>query len=410
MKESLVNSDPHGSEEHAEKHVVGTTAGKRRGIVAHLFRLAVCLLLLAAAAISHSGKVFGHALRPIGQPASDAKPDASDRADGDTLLIDSTALAPGVSGYAGPVPVVVRVEGGRVASVAPKLPNEETPMFFGMLEEAGLWRTWNGLSPKDAATKHVDAVASATYSSTAAIANARAAFAAAAAAEGNTATAPAPATRVADPPAWTPKGMTALAVLLAAAFVPLFTNSRRWRTIQLSLDLAVLGLWSGTFLSTARLIGWAGAGLPHAPLDLLTAFLLLATALLWPLFGRPSHYCMQVCPFGAAQELASRVPMRKWRLSPRLVRWLTVLRRVLWAVLMLLLLLGLCARWLDWELFGAFAWRAAPPLVIAIALAFVVLSVFVPRPYCRFVCPTGTLFKLTEANQPHPFGKKCQGS
>ena len=36
--------------------------------------------------------------------------------------------------------------------------------------------------------------------------------------------------------------------------------------------------------------------------------------------------------------------------------------------------------------------------VSKIAAAFVTLSVFVPRPYCRFACPTGTLFKLAEAN------------
>jgi|GEM_PF-5952227 len=32
-------------------------------------------------------------------------------------------------------------------------------------------------------------------------------------------------------------------------------------------------------------------------------------------------------------------------------------------------------------------------MVIIVAL-LVVLLVFVPRPYCRFVCPTGTLFKF----------------
>ena len=377
----------------------------KRDIVAHLLRLVACLLLVAAGAVSQSGKILGRDLRN----ARNATPDAAEsnasashvgavRADGGALLVDSTSLAPDVSGYGGPVPVVVRVEGGRVASVAPKLPNDETPMFFGQLETAGLWRAWDGLPPEVAATTRVDAVTSATYSSLAAIANARAASAAAAAVEGAAFSAGAAAH--ASSPSAAPRSMSALAVLLAAAFVPLFVKSRRWRTVQLWLDLAVLGLWSGTFLSTARLLGWAGAGLPRAPADLAAALLLLATALLWPLFGRPAHYCMHVCPFGAAQELASRLPMRKWRLSPALVRRLTALRRALWAALMLLLWLGLWSRWLDWELFGAFAWRVAPVPLLAFAAVFVALSAFVPRAYCRFVCPTGTLFKLAESNQP----------
>lgn len=189
----------------------------------------------------------------------------------------------------------------------------------------------------------------------------------------------------------------ALAVLLAAALVPLFTKSRRCRTALLVLDVAVLGVWSGQFLSTARLVGWAGAGLPNAPADMAAALLMLAMAFLYPVFGRPSHYCLNACPFGAAQELAGRLPVRKWRLTPAALRRLAEFRRWLWAALMLSLWCGAWGRWMGWELFVAFAWRAMPPLIVALAVAAVALSAFVPRAYCRFVCPTGTLFKITES-------------
>ncbi len=193
-----------------------------------------------------------------------------------------------------------------------------------------------------------------------------------------------------------------LAVLLLAAVVPLVTKSRRWRTVQLWLDVAVLGLWTGSFLSTARLVGWAGSGLPGGLFEWTHALLLLSMAFLYPVFGRPSHYCLHVCPFGAAQELAGRLPVRKRSLPPGAVRALTAFRRGLWAALMLAAWCGAWSRWTEWELFGAFAWAAVPPLVVALAVVFLVLAVFTPRPYCRFVCPTGTLFKLAEANQPEP--------
>ncbi|MBQ7722075.1 MAG: FMN-binding protein [Kiritimatiellae bacterium] len=93
------------------------------------------------------------------------------------VVIDSTGLVPGVKGFGGPVPVEVEVKDGRVARVAPKLPNDETPGFFKRLEEAGLWRIWDGMPVEVAATAHVDAVTGATYSSDAAIANVRAALA-----------------------------------------------------------------------------------------------------------------------------------------------------------------------------------------------------------------------------------------
>ena len=156
---------------------------KKRDIVAHVFRLAACLLLVVAGAIVQEGLNPGAAPQPAPEAGAETGGGAV-RADGDALVVDSTALAPDAMGYGGPVPVVVRVEGGRVASVEPKLPNEESPLFFGMLGDAGLWHAWDGLPPEVAVTARVDAVASATYSSRAAIANARAAFATAASSAG----------------------------------------------------------------------------------------------------------------------------------------------------------------------------------------------------------------------------------
>ncbi len=359
---------------------------KKHDISAHLLRLGACLLLLAAAAAGRSGRLFGRSLTPR---APEAPANAIRTAEDGALVVNSASLAPKVSGYGGSVPVEVTVRDGRVEGVRPVLPNDESPLFFGTLEEAGLWKAWNGLSVTVAATSHVDAVTGATYSSTAAIANVRAALAAV---EGQGTS----SERRAPPPLRT---VAALTLLLATAILPLATRSRAVRTALLVLDIVVLGFWNGLFLSHARLIGWIGAGLSGGIVEVAFALLLVAMAFLYPLFGRSSHYCLQVCPFGAAQELAGRIPVRKWCLSPRLVRVLTAFRRLLWGALMLALWTGLWADWLDWELFAAFAFRSAPPLLLALAAVVLVLSVFVPRPYCRFVCPTGTLFKLAEANR-----------
>ena len=81
-------------------------------------------------------------------------------------------------------------------------------------------------------------------------------------------------------------------------------------------------------------------------------------------------------------------------MSPTLIRRLNFFRELLFAVLMVLMATGVFAEWADYELFTAFAFQSASIVVIVLAVVFVVLSVFVPRPYCRFVCPTGSLFKL----------------
>ena len=358
-----------------------------KDFASRLLRLGACLLLLAAAAAGRSGRLLGRALLSVPAQNSDAEGALTTTEDG-AIVINASMNGPGVSGYGGPVPVTVTIRDGVVAGVRPVLPNDETPLFFSSLEEAGLWKAWNGMPVEVAVTARVDAVTGATYSSNAAIANVRAALATATAFEVRSS-------------AGTPKARTVIAflVILAAAIVPLVTRSRKVRTVLLVLDIAVLGLWNGLFLSHARLIGWAGAGLHGTWADVGAALLLVAMAFLYPLFGRPQHYCLQVCPFGAAQELAGRIPAHKWRLPPRLVRTLSELRRLLWGALMLSLWTGLWAGWLDWELFAAFAFRAAPPLLLALAGSVLVLAIFVPRPYCRFVCPTGTLFKLAELNE-----------
>ena len=376
------------------------TAPARRGVrLAQLARLAACVLLLMAVAVRRDGRLFGMDVRSWWSGAESAaavEAEADDQPSSEGIrIIDSTGLAPDIVGYEGPVPVLVRIGAdNRVESVEP-LPNEETPFVFRTLETEGFWQSWDGLPVEVAATTRVDAVTSATYSSLAAIENVRAALA--------TVTAENAGLEDAEPALPEPSGPSfkeifALAVLLAAALLPLDARFRRFRVVQQLLNVAVLGLWSGLFLSHGRLIGLASSGLPRDVWDSVAALLLLATALLFPLFGRSGHYCAHVCPFGSLQELAGRIPAPRLRLSAGLIRWLTLFRKLLWGVLILLLLADIGAGWTDWELFAAFAWRAAPPLLLALAGVTIVLSVFVPRPYCRFVCPTGTLLRLLNAD------------
>ena len=71
-------------------------------------------------------------------------------------------------------------------------------------------------------------------------------------------------------------------------------------------------------------------------------------------------------------------------------------RQLLWAVLMLCLWTGVWFNWIDYEPFSAFVFQSASWVVIVIAVVFVALSTVIARPYCRFVCPTGSLFKYSQ--------------
>jgi len=352
--------------------------------------LLTCLMLLAAFSASRGGRVLGHELSggAGGTAAEKSRPAFS--GDWKNAVIDTSALPSQKMGFGGPVPVKAVFAEGRIASVEPILPNDETPMFFGMLETAGFWGRWRGKDAAEAATAPFDAVTGATYSSEAAMASVRAAASAylaeVGAAPSSSATARMPTGAIA-----------ASLALLAAAVVPLLSKSRRLRTLLLVADVVAIGFLGGAFLSFARLSGWAGNGLPRNFQDAAPAVIALAMAFLYPLFGRKSHYCLHACPFGAAQELAGRIPARKVRIPPGALRALTFSRRALWVALVAAGWLGVSDAWLGLELFGAFSPKSAPAPVIALAIATLALSAFVHRPYCRFVCPTGTLFKLSES-------------
>lgn len=86
-----------------------------------------------------------------------------------TYIINTTTLGKNVEGYNGPTPLKVYIKKNKVVKVEP-LKNMETPKYFAMVKKS-LMNKWNDMSTKDAASKHVDAVTGATYSSEAVVKN-----------------------------------------------------------------------------------------------------------------------------------------------------------------------------------------------------------------------------------------------
>ena len=363
-----------------------------------LLSLAVVALILSAAAVLREGRLFGHDIsRAHDGSALAARNDTmSVGADGSVTVV-TKLLANDVQGYGGQVPLRISINAEGVVTRIEALPNSESPDFFA--EASRLFVRWQGKDIDTALAEEVDAVSGATFSSKAIMENVRRGLVYAkqhAYARNYGAAAPA---QGGGSKGW-PWGFSlaaaaALAVELLGAVVPLFTRSRRWHYVQLALNVTVLGLWTGTFVSYAMFMRVFGGGLSPGVFGTLAApLVMIIVALVYPLAGHGGHYCSHICPFGSAQELAGKLTRRKLRPSARLSRRLTALRNVLWAVLMTLMLTGTWTAWMDYELFTAFVYSSASVWVTVAAAAFLLLSVWVPRPYCRFVCPTGVLIKM----------------
>ena len=393
---------------------------QRKGFVARLLSLVVVVLILAAAAILRDGRILGHDLREAHE-AKALKNDTLEVTPDGAFVVNTKPLAKDVQGYGGPVPLKIHIKDGRVAAVEAE-PNAESPDFFNCAKE--LLNHWQNKSVDEALAEEVDAVSGATFSSRAIIANMQRGLAyakqhgqwgedgsvgalgtSAPPIEGGSAGAlgtsashivgsedgSVGALETSAPP------IVALIVVLLGAVVPLFYNNRRLHLVQLAVNVVVLGLWTGTFVSYTLFLRIFSGGVSLSAIGAFAApLLMLIVALIYPLAGRSGHYCANICPFGSAQELAGKLSRRKLRITPRVLKLLSVLRNLLWGVLMALLLTGTCTAWIDYELFTAFLYSSASVWVTVLAALFLVLSVWVPRPYCRFVCPTGALIKSIE--------------
>lgn len=361
-----------------------------------LLSLVVVMLVLSAAAILRDGRIFGYDLHQThaavasvaqGSDTLSVQPDG-------TFVVNTRVLAKDVQGYGGPVPLKIHIgKDGKLTAIDAE-PNAESPSFFDRAKE--LFSRWQGKTIDEAMAEDVDAVSGATFSSKAIIRNVQRGLAYAkqhGLADGGKGAQKESVERTVAT-GWTLGSIVALIAVLLGAVVPLFTNNRRLHLVQLVVNVVVLGLWTGTFVSYTLFLRLFAGGVSLSTIGTLAApLLMLIVALLYPLAGRSGHYCAHVCPFGSAQELAGKLSRRKLRITPCVLRVLTALRNLLWGVLMALLLTGTCTAWIDYELFTAFIYSSASVWVIVLAMLFLVLSVWVPRPYCRFVCPTGALMK-----------------
>ncbi len=342
--------------------------------------LLTCLMLIAAIAINRDHRIAGYDLtKRHNLVESDTMVVLSDG----TMVVNTADLGKDIEGYGGRVPLKIYLKDGKVDRIEAE-PNAETPDFFNKAKVVLI--KWQGKTPEEGAAMKVDAVSGATYSSTAIIGNVRRGLAYAAdkgdAISGGTTS------------GLLVKNIVLLVVVLAGAIVPLFKKGKGWHVAQMVLNVVVTGLWCGTFLSYSRLIYFASSG--FSLMVPLASIVMLIAAFVYPLFGRKSYYCSHLCPLGSAQELAGMACRRKIKMSRGLVKALETFRIILWGVLTVLVLVGVWTAWTDYELFAAFVFRSASVGILIAAAAFLLLSVVVPRPYCRFVCPTGTLFKVAQ--------------
>lgn len=150
-------------------------------------------------------------------------------------------------------------------------------------------------------------------------------------------------------------------------------------------------LWCGQYLSLSLLRGWVSTG--AVSLAAFPLLLLAVLAIALPLFGVRGFYCARLCPFGAAQALVAKLPAAhcRYRLTMHQLTMLRRLQKGIFFALLLSLWLPIGAEILAYEPFSVFTPQAVSLAQIAFSLSLLLLSYFVPRLWCKALCPLGFL-------------------
>jgi len=358
----------------------------RNKLIRRIFSLVFVLVLLSLIAAEKSKRIMGH---EVHWAKEDQVTLVSDTAtlrvlDEGIVLVNSTNIAKDVTGYAGPIPMKLWIREGIIDSIE-VLENQETPDFLAcVLDE--LIPQYRGQKVSDALSAQVDAVSGATYSSECFKSTIHRALA------------QVPETMMSKQDVLVEnehtlnfKDILAILVIVIAGILPLFVKNKWYRTIQLLINILVMGLYLGIFLNFTSLVGLFSNGVS---LSMLPIALMFIIAFIYPLFGKKGHYCAWCCPLGSAQELMGKTRKCKVNISPAILKYLKNFNRLLFYILVVLALTGIYFDWMNYELFSAFIWDSASCVILVCAILTLILSIFINRPYCRFICPTGYLMRI----------------
>lgn len=357
----------------------------------YLLNLLIATLLILTVAINKDGKFFGTSIEEkvvvveeVASENAESKVQFKTEDESGNIILNSKAVVEGVYGYAGELPLKIYVADKKIVKVELE-PNSETPSFLNRVIKTGLLEKWSGLSLKEAAELELDGVSGATLSSVAIIKNVQ--QSAAIAANSNLVASNGFKLKL--------KEIIALLVIVFGVVMNFMRPTNKALKILLfALNVAVLGIWCGSFISLSIFTAWAANGINLTMA--LVPVTLFFVAIITPLFGKKGAYCSHHCPMGAAQELVSLVNKNKVKIPHKIATMLNKLREAILLAMLFVMWLGVGFEVMDYEVFTAFLLSSASTAVLVMAVVFLLLSIFIHRPYCRFICPTGALLTFTQ--------------
>lgn len=314
-------------------------------------------------------------------------------------IVNTSPLSDEIYGYNSITPLTIFLDENDRISEVEICENRETRGYLNKVINSGYLDLWDGLTPKEAANHNVDAVSGCTFTSVAIEQSLQIRM-----------------QELSKQDSFFSVDWKLLARQICIIVVTIlaticFFNPAKTKIIRyvtLLLSIAILGFWTNSLLSLALFYNWMTNGISLAiQLPLLIIALL---AILLPLFTKKSFYCQYLCPFGAAQEFVGGIRLKvkgkkSSALSPQLsvlssqsmksiiFNFFAVLRKVILLTLLIIVALGVGLDLSVVEPFPIFNYQSIGFGVAIFAAVIIVASVFIKKPWCNYLCPTGTLLE-----------------
>jgi hypothetical protein len=317
--------------------------------------------------------------------------------EGDTETVVGWAQVAEAAGYAGPIQVLVGVDPtGNVIGIK-VLHHTETPAFYDKVAANGFLDQFAGMAANAAFVldQDLDGITRATFTTRAVSDAVREASYVIADAHTNLVV-----TREPEPIQFGVPEITLILLYTTGFFAHKgsFKFKKQVRWAMMLTGLIVLGFAYNQPLTVAHFNALLTGYWPDWHSNLYW-FLLVGGVLLVVTVDKKNPYCQWFCPFGAAQECLGAIGGAKV-VSPGKYRYLlkNMQRFLVWSAILMGVLLrnpGLSS----YEVFGALFSFNGEGLQWVILIIVLLLSLFVRRPWCEFLCPIDPLVDLISAGR-----------
>lgn len=309
-------------------------------------------------------------------------------------IVNTSPYSDEVFGYNGRTPLTICLDSENRIFEVEICENRESMGYLRRVINSGFFDSWDGLTPEEALAQQVDAVSGCTYTSLAVSKSLQARM-----------------QNITDHKvrlrSWDNKLFVRQLSVLIVTILSLicFFNPKKikiLRYVTLVLSIVILGFWTNSLLSLALFYNWITNGISlsmQIPILIIAAF-----AILLPLFTKKSFYCQYLCPFGAVQEFVGMIPNKRQKSKVEsqkgsatvntVFKIFSLLRRVVLLVLLALVAFGVGLDLSVVEPFPVFNYQSIGFGLAIFVAVIVIASIFFRKPWCNYLCPTGTLLEI----------------